>query len=712
MSLTLVTEMLRTEIKNLAMHKGSDLIGTRKSMTPDPHFRKRNKFTVSQENLSDSNAEVNVADASHDHMADLLSIVEELNQVKESYRSAISSNRSSHASSAMQTPDIPCINLISDLQSSLQQLGLLVEMGLVLGKITSGMAVLADGTYDSIQCDVVKVYEKVRNLTQRLGRSQNVVWTIDTSILKSGKHFSHPDVLLFVLISCLSQLLPHADHIRVKASFLPIEEVKRYVEDERVAQTLSSVVEVVTPSVIVGKVGMLLTEMEIYGDPGNLREIVTQLHVSNGSNDVSTKSGTSSENSEERDSNRNVEADKLLDADVEEFGGSMFALGSLLENVLGGSSYILTNTGVTFSFSIPCRVEADSLFMLTGGDMMESASQEEGTEASDSGKNPKSRVTFEDLPSSGKGGDSPLTPQSGTNAKPNEVMNDVSVYTKENVIKAAPETDGVQVVSLSELTAASLAKLPQATNPFLRDSMPNLKDLLPGTVISKPYKRNLEVLVVDDSLTVQKVMGIWLKKKNCEVNTALNGAIALDMMKKKSYDMVFLDFLMPVMDGITCLKNFREWCSTAPLSSLPEGVQDQWIVGLSATALKADQQDAFSSGLHMFCSKPVDMVALTYVIEAKKMGLEFGVLSSLAGAHRASSLSAEQQDLTAEIMVPPDSVQLTASADASPDAKSEEQIIKSKAKCTKDRAEAKAGLQYGSSGMTIFGSFAFNPDIY
>eukprot|EP00981_Chlorochromonas_danica_P007733 scaffold1873_cov182-Ochromonas_danica.AAC.1 len=147
-------------------------------------------------------------------------------------------------------------------------------------------------------------------------------------------------------------------------------------------------------------------------------------------------------------------------------------------------------------------------------------------------------------------------------------------------------------------------------------------------------------------------MTIWLEKKKCQVTTALNGAIALDLLKTNAYDLVFLDFLMPVMDGLTCLHAFHDWLLHSPPEVLPQGVVDQWIIGLSATALKTDWQDAFAAGLDMFCSKPVDMQALGYIIEAKKLGISMKKLLELVANHNNCTMTAEQQDMAVDIMFP------------------------------------------------------------
>jgi len=164
------------------------------------------------------------------------------------------------------------------------------------------------------------------------------------------------------------------------------------------------------------------------------------------------------------------------------------------------------------------------------------------------------------------------------------------------------------------------------------------------------YKRILKVLLVDDSVTVQKVVGIWLKKKNCLVTSALNGLIALELMKTTVFDIVFMDFLMPVMDGLSCMRHIQNYQRMHPM--LQKGVEDQWVIGLSATALPKDEEDAFDAGMHMFCAKPVEMIALTHILEAKRIGLNYITLAQLVKDNRACTMTAQQQDEAAELLLP------------------------------------------------------------
>jgi CheY-like chemotaxis protein len=110
----------------------------------------------------------------------------------------------------------------------------------------------------------------------------------------------------------------------------------------------------------------------------------------------------------------------------------------------------------------------------------------------------------------------------------------------------------------------------------------------------------------------------------------MHGEMGLRMLKERSFDIVCLDFLMPVMDGVTCMKYYDAWRREMGYDS--ETIQsrnNQLIIGMSATAVSLDQEAAFGYGMHLFCSKPVDMVALSIIITAKKSGLSFSQICEL-----------------------------------------------------------------------------------
>ena len=67
-----------------------------------------------------------------------------------------------------------------------------------------------------------------------------------------------------------------------------------------------------------------------------------------------------------------------------------------------------------------------------------------------------------------------------------------------------------------------------------------------------------QALVVDDSASVREVVAFTLKDAGFEITEAADGQQALDVASQKSFSLVFTDLNMPVMDGMTLIRNLRQ----------------------------------------------------------------------------------------------------------------------------------------------------------
>ncbi|MCJ8314336.1 MAG: response regulator [Saccharospirillaceae bacterium] len=65
------------------------------------------------------------------------------------------------------------------------------------------------------------------------------------------------------------------------------------------------------------------------------------------------------------------------------------------------------------------------------------------------------------------------------------------------------------------------------------------------------------ILAVDDSASMRQMVSFTLKGAGFDVTEANDGQQALDIAKTRSFDLVLSDVNMPVMDGITLVKNLR-----------------------------------------------------------------------------------------------------------------------------------------------------------
>jgi two-component system, chemotaxis family, chemotaxis protein CheY len=66
-----------------------------------------------------------------------------------------------------------------------------------------------------------------------------------------------------------------------------------------------------------------------------------------------------------------------------------------------------------------------------------------------------------------------------------------------------------------------------------------------------------KILAVDDSKTMRDMVTFTLRKAGFEVMEASDGQNALDVMRGTRFDLIITDINMPIMDGITLIKNVR-----------------------------------------------------------------------------------------------------------------------------------------------------------
>ena len=111
-----------------------------------------------------------------------------------------------------------------------------------------------------------------------------------------------------------------------------------------------------------------------------------------------------------------------------------------------------------------------------------------------------------------------------------------------------------------------------------------------GVVMSK-------ILVCDDEKDIVKALDIYLSSDGYEVVTALNGQEALEILERESIDLVLLDVMMPVMDGIQTMARIREkW-------NVP-------VIFLTAKAEDTDKVLGLNVGADDYVTKPFNPVEL------------------------------------------------------------------------------------------------------
>lgn len=117
------------------------------------------------------------------------------------------------------------------------------------------------------------------------------------------------------------------------------------------------------------------------------------------------------------------------------------------------------------------------------------------------------------------------------------------------------------------------------------------------------------VLLVEDHPTNQDIITRMLKRLGCETTLAENGRVALEKMQQWRFDVVLMDFDMPVMDGLEATRKWR-WQEQQQRVSDP-----QPIIALTANALRGDKEKGLEAGMNDFISKPVDLDQLRKALE-------------------------------------------------------------------------------------------------
>ncbi|MGE5415954.1 MAG: response regulator [Acidobacteriota bacterium] len=108
-----------------------------------------------------------------------------------------------------------------------------------------------------------------------------------------------------------------------------------------------------------------------------------------------------------------------------------------------------------------------------------------------------------------------------------------------------------------------------------------------------------KILIVDDEPHIRLLLEQTLEDfedKGVEIFTAENGKIALDIIEKENPNLVFLDVMMPEMNGYdVCYKVKQE-----------KGLKSIYIIMLTAKGQEFDRKKAYEVGVDLYVTKPFD----------------------------------------------------------------------------------------------------------
>ena len=115
----------------------------------------------------------------------------------------------------------------------------------------------------------------------------------------------------------------------------------------------------------------------------------------------------------------------------------------------------------------------------------------------------------------------------------------------------------------------------------------------------------IRILLAEDNAINALLTRTLLEADGHTVETVEDGALAVEAMKTKQFDMIFMDMRMPNMDGLE---------STRKIRALPNVSKDLPIVALTANAFDDDRIACFDSGMNDFMTKPVSAEELSEMV--------------------------------------------------------------------------------------------------
>lgn len=164
----------------------------------------------------------------------------------------------------------------------------------------------------------------------------------------------------------------------------------------------------------------------------------------------------------------------------------------------------------------------------------------------------------------------------------------------------------IEVESVYGQGTTFIVKLPQeiVDRRSLRENpeTPILKDTAPDIFTVDNYK----VLVVDDNLINRKVAIGFLKNYGFELTEAGSGPEAIALVKKIKFNMIFMDHMMPGMDGVEAVRIIREECGTNGRTPV--------IIALTANAMEGVREKFLQNGFQDYISKPLDRKPLNEIL--------------------------------------------------------------------------------------------------
>lgn len=111
----------------------------------------------------------------------------------------------------------------------------------------------------------------------------------------------------------------------------------------------------------------------------------------------------------------------------------------------------------------------------------------------------------------------------------------------------------------------------------------------------------IKLLLVEDNVLNQKLIYLTLSKYGFKIDIANNGREALKLLEDKKYDIILMDLMMPVMDGLETTRQIRK--NEKKSGSVNRNI----IIGLTANTYDSDRDRCIKEDMDEYMAKPFDV---------------------------------------------------------------------------------------------------------
>ncbi|MEM1096878.1 MAG: response regulator [Bacteroidota bacterium] len=127
----------------------------------------------------------------------------------------------------------------------------------------------------------------------------------------------------------------------------------------------------------------------------------------------------------------------------------------------------------------------------------------------------------------------------------------------------------------------------------------------------------VRLLLAEDNRINQKVAVQTFRRLGYGIDVVANGLEAIAALQRTSYDIVFMDVMMPELDGLEATARIRAGSGPQP-----------WIVALTANAMPEDRERCLAAGMNGYIAKPIKLQALTETLQRWKAAQESAPLTA------------------------------------------------------------------------------------